>query len=130
MDESRRSSPWRRRALLIAGLLCAGLGIVGILLPVLPTTPFLLLAATCFAKSSQRFHDWLLNNRFLGAYIRNYRDHSGIPLGTKLFALAALWLTIGYSTIFVIDRLWVQIILLLIACSVTIHLIRFPTLKP
>ena len=58
----------------IAGTVCLILGIIGIILPILPTTPFLLLAAGCYARSSERFYNWLLNNRILGSYIRNYRE--------------------------------------------------------
>ena len=105
-----------------------GLGLLGIFLPILPTTPFLLLAAACYAKGSQRFLHWLLANRYLGAYIRNYRERRGIPLRTKIIGLSVLWATIGYSCFVAIDGRWVRLLLLAIAGGVTVHLIRFPTL--
>ncbi len=109
--------------LTLAGTLLTGLGILGIFLPVLPTTPFLLLAAFCFGKSSQKFQKWLFDNRWLGSYIRNYRGKSGVPLRTKIISIAFLWITIGYSALFVIDVLYGKIILIVIAVAVTIHLI-------
>jgi uncharacterized membrane protein YbaN (DUF454 family) len=70
---------WIRILLVIAGTLFVGLGIIGIFIPVLPTTPFLLLAAACYARSSRKFHEWLLNNRWFGDYIRNYLQGKGFP---------------------------------------------------
>lgn len=98
--------------------------------PVLPTTPFLLLAAVCYARSSERFYHWLLNNRWFGEYIKNYRDGRGIPLREKTLTIIALWLTIGFTTLFVVSVWWIQIILLGIAVGVTIHLVRTKTFDP
>jgi len=79
-----------RVVLIVAGTFSIALGILGIFVPVLPTTPFLLLAAACYARSSQRFYDWLLNNKYFGNYIRNYRERKAIPLKGKVLALALL----------------------------------------
>jgi hypothetical protein len=73
--------------LIIAGTSFAGLGILGIFLPLLPTTPFLLLAAACYARSSERFYNWLLNNRWFGHYIRNYLEGKGVPLRVKVLSI-------------------------------------------
>ena len=111
------------KALMIAtGTFLIGVSIVGIFVPVLPTTPFLLLAAALYARSSRRFYNWLINNRILGRYIKNYREGKGIPLKVKIIAISILWITIGYSAIFAIDVLWVRILLALIAIGVTIHI--------
>ena len=118
-----------RVLLTTAGTLCVALGVVGMLLPVLPTTPFLLLAATCFARSSQRFYHWLMTNRWCGAYIRNYREGRGLPLRQKILTLALLWIMIGTTTVFVISLWWVRVLLLAIATGVTLHLLRIPTFK-
>ena len=119
------------RALLIAvGLLFVGLGIVGIFLPILPTTPFLLLAAYCFARSSDRFYHWLVTNRWFGAYIRNYREGRGMPLREKIISLTALWLTISATIIFSVSAWWLRLLLLAIALGVTTHLVRLPTYRP
>ncbi len=118
-----------RLLLVTFGTLFVGLGIVGIFVPVLPTTPFLLLAAACYARSSPRFYHWLLNNRWFGNYIRNYRQKRGIPLKVKLLTITLLWLTIGASVIFAVQSLAVRIILILIAIGVSIHILSFKTLK-
>ena len=119
------------RTLLVAGgTLCVALGILGIFLPVLPTTPFLLLAAFCYARSSNRFHHWLMTNRWFGEYIRNYREGRGIPLKQKVLTILLLWLTIGYAAWFVVPPWWAKVILLGIAAGVTLHLIRTKTFKP
>ena len=91
-----------RTLLLVSGTLCVVLGVLGMFLPVLPTTPFLLLAAICYARSSKRFYNWLMTNRWCGAYIRNYREGRGIPLKQKVLTILLLWLTIGYAAWFVI----------------------------
>lgn len=119
-----------RTLLIVGGTLCVALGILGMFLPVLPTTPFLLLAAVCYGRSSKRFYDWLMTNRWCGAYIRNYREGRGITLRQKTLTISLLWLTIGYTVWFVLSLWWVRLILLGVAGGVTFHLIRMKTLKP
>ena len=99
-------------------------------LPVLPTTPFLLLAATCYARSSERFYHWLMTNRWFGEYIKNYREGRGIPLKQKVVTILLLWLTIGSTAWLAISQWWVRLILLGIAVGVTIHLAKVKTYKP
>jgi uncharacterized protein len=120
---------WLRILLVIAGTFFVGLGIVGIFVPVLPTTPFLLLAAACYARSSQRFYDWLLNNKWFGSYIRNYLERKGIPLRVKVVTLTLLWITIGSSVAFVVETLVLKLILVIIAIGVSIHILSVRTLK-
>jgi uncharacterized membrane protein YbaN (DUF454 family) len=127
--ETKTSQKLVRAFFFAAGTVCLVLGAVGIVLPVLPTTPFLLLALACYCRSSERMTHWMLNNRYFGKYIRNYREGKGIPLKTKLFALAVLWAAIVYSAFFVIPILIAQIILFAIATAVTIHLVRLPTYR-
>jgi uncharacterized membrane protein YbaN (DUF454 family) len=115
--------------LLVCGTLCVALATLGIFLPVLPTTPFLLLAAACYAKSSERFYNWLLTNRWFGRYIQNYRQGRGIPLRHKVITIVLLWLTIGYTAWFLVSPWWGKLILLGIATGVTIHLARIKTLR-
>jgi uncharacterized membrane protein YbaN (DUF454 family) len=113
------------KILLIAtGTFLIGVSIVGIFIPVLPTTPFLLLSAALYARSSKRFYNWLINNRILGRYIKNYREGKGIPVKAKITAISILWITIGYSAIFAIEILWVRILLVIIAIGVTVHIVR------
>jgi uncharacterized membrane protein YbaN (DUF454 family) len=114
--------------LIAAGIFCLVLGVAGIFLPLLPTTPFFLLAAACFFRSSEPLYAWLINHKFFGKRIQYYRVYKAISLRSKLLSLALLWLTIGYSAFFVVKIFWVQIVLLLIAVAVSIHLISFRTL--
>ena len=125
-----RKNTISRLALIVSGSFFLGLGIIGIFLPLLPTTPFILLAASCYAKSSKRLYDWLLNNRWFGNYVRNYREGKGIPFRIKILSISFLWIVIGYSVIFVVDIIFIRIILLLIAVGVTIHILSIKTLKP
>jgi uncharacterized membrane protein YbaN (DUF454 family) len=111
------------------GSLFTLLGITGIFIPILPTTPFLVLAAYLFARSSERCLNWLLTNRLFGSYISNYRSGKGLPLTQKILTLILLWVTIGYSAFFHVEKLWLKILLGLIALAVTIHLATIKTYK-
>jgi len=126
MKLSGRRSRW---ALILAGNFFLALGILGILFPLLPTTPFLLLAAACYFRSSEKFYNRLMNNKWLGNYIKNYREKKSIPLKIKVLTLSFLWLTIGYSVFFVVNIFLLRVILILIAIGVTIHVLSFRTLK-
>lgn len=112
---------FQNKLIFMGGTITLILGIVGIFLPILPTTPFLLVSAAAYAKSSSRFHHWLLHNKILGSYIRNYREGLGMPIKVKIFTLSFLWLMILIATLMV-PILWVQIILIIIALAVTIHI--------
>ncbi len=118
-----------RGFLVIAGTLLLAVGVVGIVVPLLPTTPFLLLAAACYLRGSERLHDWLLGSRWLGDYIRNYREGNGIPARTKFAALFLLWATIGASAILVVDSRWIRLVLFIIALGVTYHILSMKTLR-
>lgn len=123
-----RSRPLRW--LLIGGGCAAlGLGILGIPLPVLPTTPFLLLSAWCFGRSSEPLLRWLLTNRLFGKYLRNYLEHRGIPRRVKTGILITLWATIGLSAVLV-EGWWLRVLLIAVAAGVTVHVLRIRTQKP
>lgn len=113
----------KKRLIFIGGFISLILGIIGLVIPILPTTPFLLLASAAFAKSSERFNNWLLNNKILGAYIKNYREGKGLPLKIKAITLSLLWITIIISIIFLMHLFWVQFVLICIAIVVSIHII-------
>lgn len=89
-----------RFLLFIAGSISLALGIIGIFTPILPTTPFLLLSAACYARASHRFYNWLMNNRYFGSYIRDWRIHKMIPLRAKILAISMIFLTIGTTVFF------------------------------
>ena len=118
-----------RGALIIAGTFFTGLGIVGIFLPLLPTTPFLLLAAVCYVRSSERFYNWLLNNKWFGNYIKSYLEGKGVPLKVKILSISLLWTTIIFSAVFKVHNLFIRIVLFLIMIGVTIHILTIRTLK-
>ena len=115
------SAALKRYLFVVLGTLFLAIGIVGVFTPVLPTTPFLLLAAACYLRSSQRFHRWLLHNRVFGSYIRNYTEGKGLPLKVKLFTVTLLWVTIGIS-IWAVANWIITVILLIIAAAVTLHI--------
>ncbi|MBP7864594.1 MAG: YbaN family protein [Acidobacteria bacterium] len=118
------------RALLwAAGWLCVVLGALGVFLPLLPTTPFLLLAAACFLRTAPRSHRWLLESRHLGKFIRNYRDYHGISRGARLFLLAALWLSLGATVALATLPGWARALLAGVGVAVTVHLVKLRTIS-
>ena len=127
--ECREIKGWLKYLLIAIGTLSVALGLLGIFLPILPTTPFLLLAAACYIRSSERFYCWLINNRWLGEYIKNYREKKGIPQRAKIYTISLLWITILASAIFFVDILAIRILLILIAIGVTTHIASIKTLK-
>ncbi|RKV85115.1 MAG: DUF454 domain-containing protein [Bacteroidetes bacterium] len=116
-----------RITLISLGIISLTLGIIGIFVPVLPTTPFLLASVALFAKSSPKLYYKLLNNKYLGEYIKNFRVHKSIPLKTKIFAISLLWISIATSIIFFIKILWVKILIASIASVVTYYILSFKT---
>jgi len=112
------------------GLISLVLGIIGIFVPLLPTTPFLLLSAALFSKSSTRLYAWLLNHRVFGKYIKSYREDKSIPLKVKVSALVLLWVSISFSIFFVVnEKWWLQLLLFSIATGATIHILSLKTKK-
>jgi uncharacterized membrane protein YbaN (DUF454 family) len=115
--------PAMRIALLAVGVLCVILGVIGIFLPILPTTPFLLLAAACFARSCDSCHAWLLEHRWFGSFIRNWYERRGVTRRQKTAALAMLWAGIGVSIAFGSELWWVRLMLVAIATCTTLYLV-------
>lgn len=113
----------------ILGTLFLTLGIIGAFLPLLPTTPFLLLSAGCYMRSSQRLYGWLLSNRWLGSYIRNYRERRAMTAASKAFTLALLWGSLVFCIFWIADPVWLKILLGAILSGVTAHIFSFKTVK-
>ncbi|MEA3558232.1 MAG: YbaN family protein [Candidatus Thermoplasmatota archaeon] len=122
-------NPVKKGVFVTVGMISLVLGLIGIFLPVLPTTPFLLLSAYLFARSSDRLHKWLLTNRVFGKYISNYVEGRGISLAHKIITLVLLWGVILSTVHFFVSTLWVRILLLVIALSVTTHILWIKTYK-
>ena len=118
----------RRIFLLCLGFVTLSLGILGIFLPLLPTTVFLLISAWCWMRSSHRFYLWLIGNRWFGSYIRNYREKRGITVRQKVLTLLLLWLGIGYTALIIVTEIWLKILLLAVAVGVTTHILLLKTI--
>jgi uncharacterized membrane protein YbaN (DUF454 family) len=118
-----------RWILVVSGIIFVGVGVLGMFLPLLPTTIFFLLAAWCFARSSRKFYHWLHNNKLFGKYLTAYRQGDGMTLISKVISLGILWLSIGYSIAYATELLYVRILLAAIAIGVTWHLLTIKTAK-
>jgi uncharacterized membrane protein YbaN (DUF454 family) len=118
------------RLLLTAlGLLSLGLGILGIFLPVLPTTPLLLLSAALFLRGNRKLYDWLMNHPRFGKYIQNFTIHKAIPLHVKILAVSMIWITLVNCAIFVAQHWALRVFFILLAIAITIHILSYRTLK-
>ncbi len=116
--------------LAVLGVVSLSLGVAGIFLPLLPTTPFLLLAAWAFVRSSPRLYAWLINHPHLGEYIRNFCENHAIPLRVKVVSVSLVWLTIGFCIVAVVGQWWwAQAALALLAAAITWHILSYDTLK-
>ena len=113
----------------ISGVLLVAIGVIGIFLPILPTTIFLILASACFIKSSPKANEWLKNHKILGMYIKNYQDGSGLTVNSKIFNITFLWIMISASAIFFTELWYIRLLLFAIAVGVTIHLLMIKTKK-
>lgn len=119
----------KRILFIVFGTLFLIIGAIGVFVPVLPTTPFLLLAAACYLRGSERLHRWMINNSVFGEFVRNYMEGRGIRLRQKIFTILFLWLMIIFSIFYVVDSFLLRILVSLIAMAVSVHIIMLPTLK-
>ena len=120
----------KKTILIILGSASLGLGVIGIFLPILPTTPFLLLSAGIYAKCSDKLYCRLMNHKVFGEYIRNFKEEKAIPLHGKISAVSMLWVFMLYSIFFIVNEKWyLQVLLGCIATAVTIHILSYKTKK-
>ena len=126
---SRHNYRTMRFLLAIIGSVSLALGIMGIFLPVLPTTPFLLLSAALYMRSSQRLYEWLMSHKHLGPYIKNFREHKALPLRVKIVSVTMVWATLLYCAFVVAKEWWMSAMFIAIATGVTIHILSYKTLK-
>ena len=120
----------KQKILAFLGFISLGLGIIGAFLPLLPTTPFVLLSAYLFAKSSEKMHNWIMNHRIFGKLIRDFNENKAIPLHVKIIAISMMWASILYS-IFTIasGKIWLQLLLLTLPIGASIHILTYNTKK-
>ena len=124
MPDFRRT---RRVLFFLAGSLALGLGVLGVVLPLLPTTPFLILAAFFYARSSRRVYLWLLSNRVFGRQLDDYLTGKGVSRWVKVGVLVLLWVMIGLSAALFAPFLWMRLLLVIIGVGVTVHVLRLKT---
>ena len=115
--------------LIILGSICLMLGIIGIFLPLLPTTPFLLLAAALYFRSSERLYQWLIQQKHLVSYIRNFREFRAIPLRAKIISVSIVWITLIFCAITISEQIWIKSLFIILAISITWHILSYKTLK-
>lgn len=120
-------SGWIRASFLVLGSIALALGVLGIFLPLLPTTPFVLLAAACYARGSRRFYDWLLANRSFGPIIVEWERHRAIPYRTKLTAIVLMSTTLAISITFFVKPLWLKGVLAAMGVALAIWMYRLPS---
>lgn len=122
-------NPIIRRMIFIFGWFSLAMGVIGIFLPLLPTTPFVLLAAACFARSSPKFYAWITSHPHFGPPIANYLAGNGLPLKAKLMAVGLLWVSVGFTSLILVSLIWAKVAMLVTALAVSIYILRLPTLK-
>ena len=122
-------SPVVRALFFVAGVLSLGFAVAGIFLPVLPTTPLVLLAATCFARSYRPFHEWLLAHRLFGPLVREWHEHRSIPYRTKLLAIGMMAGALTVSIVFFVDPPWLKAVLAAFGVALGAWMYRLPSRK-
>ena len=120
---------WKRILLISAGMISVAVGVIALFIPLLPTTPFLLLAAACFIRSSDRFYNWLINHKWFGPYIRNYREKGGMTRRHKIATLVTFWGGFLISAFVFIPIPLLRLIPILLCVLVTWYLLKIPTVK-
>ena len=111
----------------VAGTIALGVGLLGIFLPLLPTTPFVLLAAACYARGSERFHQWLLANRTFGPMVYEWEQHRSLPYRTKVMAIVLMSTTMAISIVFFVRPAWLKVVLALFGIGLAIWMYRIPS---
>ena len=123
-----KSTSLTKYMFIVTGTICLVLGLIGVFIPVLPTTPFLLLTSFCYLRGSTKLYNWLIHHRIIGAYIYNYLTYKAVKKSVKVGSIVFLWCSLGIS-IFVVENLRVDIILSIVGLAVSIHLLNLKTIK-
>ena len=117
----------KRLFFLSVGSTLLGIGVIGIVIPVLPTTPFILASAFFYSKSSKRLENWISNSPYFGSYIENYKTRRGVPLNVKLTSIGFLWLTLVVSAFLFSSNWYIPLILIIVGMAVTLHIALIKT---
>ena len=119
----------KRIGLMSVGFLLVALGVIGIFTPIMPTIPFLIIASICFSKSSEKFHNMLLNNKWVGPYIKKYHENNGIKLKTKMLFIVLQWAGVLFTSIILVHNLLGRILMVIIAMGATIYILSLKTIE-
>ena len=115
---------------LVLGILLSTIGLIGIIVPGLPTTPIMILAAACFFRSSERLYNWVIENKYYGHHVKNFREGRGMPKKAKFMAIGTMWVFVSISVLFGIPdhMLMIKVITILGAATGTGYVIRLRTM--
>ena len=128
-DDSRVSGKMMRGVYIVVGTIALIIGAIGLFLPVIPTTPLVILAAACYYRGSDRLHNWILSSRWFGETVKNYQAGRGLTRDTKVRAISMMWAMILVSAWFFVSNLFVRVAMIGVAMGVTVYLVRLPTLE-
>jgi uncharacterized membrane protein YbaN (DUF454 family) len=120
---------FKRIILLCIGFFFVSLGILGAVLPVMPSVPFFIIASVCFSKSSKRFHEMLMNNKLIGPHIKQYHENNGIELKTKILLILFHWVGILGSSFFFVHGFLGRILMIGIGIAATLYLLSLKTIN-
>jgi uncharacterized membrane protein YbaN (DUF454 family) len=120
-------SPWVRALFLGVGVVSFALAVLGVFLPLLPATPLFILAAACFARAYRPFHEWMLDQRWLGPVLRDWHHHRSVPYRTKIVAVVTMLVSFGFSIVLFVRPLWLQLTLGALALALAVWLWRIPS---
>lgn len=128
-DDSRVSGKMMRGIYIVVGTIALVIGAIGLFLPVIPTTPLVILAAACYYRGSERLHNWILSSRWFGETVKNYQEGRGLTRDTKVRAISMMWAMILISAWFFVSNLVVRVAIICVVMGVTVYLVRLPTLE-
>ena len=128
-DDSRVSGKMMRGVYIVVGTIALVIGAIGLFLPVIPTTPLVILAAACYYRGSDRLHNWILSSGWFGETVKNYQEGRGLTRHTKVKAISMMWAMIFISAWFFVSNLFVRVAIICVAIGVTVYLVRLPTLE-
>jgi len=113
----------------IMGTVSLAFAFIGVILPIIPTTPFVLLSAACYYKGSKRLHSWLSRNEMFGPIIRDFEEHGGMRKITKIKALTIMWTAVLASALLILDTLTMQALVVLVAVIGTVSMLKIKTIE-